>query len=176
MCKLTNTSTIHRIPATDNHAGHQIVLVLITKPSHQMGRHFHRRHPSRLDGQLTQIMLDVIRQGLRIGRTSRSAAPDVIVKLGNLVGNAVGHVGAGGHAGVGTEDDAAGERDGDDGRAGGEFAGTEVPSFGRFAVVGTAHGGGCVVMVGVREGAHLEGIQASKSGGISREERHRRLW
>ena len=128
-----------------------------------MRRDLDRRHPSRLDGQLTQIMLDVIGQGLRICRTARSAAPDVIVKLGNLVGNAVGHVRAGGNAGVGTEDDPAGERDGDDGRARGEFAGSEVPGFGRFAVVGTAHGGGSVGMVMVREGAHLEGIQQARA-------------
>ena len=126
-----------------------------------MGRHLDGRHPSRLDGQLAQIMLDIIGQRLGIGGTSRSAAPDVIVELGNLVGNAVGHVRAGGNAGVGTEDDASGEGDGDDGGSRGDFAGTEVAGFGRLAVVGAAHCGRGVMVVG--EGAHL-GLVANRSG------------
>ena len=119
-----------------------------------MRRHLDGRHPSRLDGQLAQIMLDVVGQRLGIGGTAGPTAPDVIMELGNLVGDAVGHVRAGGDAGVGAEDDPAGEGDGDDGGSRGDFAGTEVARFGRFAVVGTAHcGRGVMVLVG--EGVHL---------------------
>ena len=159
IAKLTNTPAVDGIPTTDNNSRHQIVLVLIAQPSHQMRRHLDGRHPTRLDGQLAQIMLDVVGQRLGIGGTARPAAPDAIVELGDLVGDAVGHVRAGGDAGVGTEDDAAGEGDGDDGRARGDFAGTEVARFGRLAVVGAAHCGGCVMVVG--KGAHL-GFAATK--------------
>eukprot|EP00956_Cyclotella_meneghiniana_P006078 scaffold7921_cov68-Cyclotella_meneghiniana.AAC.7 len=101
-----------------------------------MSRHLHLGHPARLHGQLSQVMPDVIRQCLGVGRTARSAAPNVIVQLGDLVGGAVGDVGAGADARVGAEDDAVGEGDGHDGGARGEFVGFEIAGFGRFAGVG----------------------------------------
>ena len=158
--QLTNAPTVDGIPTTDDDAGHQIVLVLVAEPSHQVGRHLDRRHPAGLDGQLAQIVLDVVGEGLGVGRAATPAAPDPIVELRNLVGDAVGHVRAGGNARVGPEDDPALEGDGDDGRAGGDFAGTEVAGFGRLAVVGIrgGHVGRCVVVMVtlvVREGAHL---------------------
>ena len=173
--QLTNAPTVDGIPTTDDDAGHQIVLVLVAEPSHQVGRHLDRRHPAGLDGQLAQIVLDVVGQGLGVGRAAGPAAPDAIVELGDLVGDAVGHVRAGGNARVGPEDDPALEGDGDDGRAGGDFAGTEVAGFGRLAVVGVAgggHVGRCVVVmlvvvVVVREGAHLWRYNQTESGGIS---------
>ena len=140
-----------------------------------MGRHLDGRHPSRLHGQLAQIMLDVVGQRLGIGGTARPAAPDAIVELGDLVGDAVGHVRAGGDAGVGTEDDAAGEGDGHDGGSRGDFAGTEVARFGRLAVVGVrgGHHGGCVM---VRKGVHIGLLCGNRERWYLREERHRRLW
>lgn len=81
-------------------------------------------------------MPHVIRQGLRVGRTTRATTPDVIVELGDFIARSVGDVGAGGDAGVGAEDYAAGEGDGHDGCARGEFVGFEVARFGGFSGVG----------------------------------------
>jgi hypothetical protein len=65
-----------------------------------VGRHLHLRQPAGLDGELREEVTDVVRQSLRVGRGSRTAAPDVIVELRDLVGGAVGDVGSGGYAGV----------------------------------------------------------------------------
>ena len=179
--KLTNAAAIDGIPPADYDPGHEVVLVLVAQLPHQMRRDLDGRHSAGLDGQLGQIVLDVVGQGLRVGRTSGAAAPDSVVELGDLVRRAVGDVRAGGDAGVGPEDDAGGEGDGNDGGSRGEFARSEVARFGRFAVVAGAHHG-IVGSLVVREGAHCIGrvntgrpskVPVSQRGTA---ERPRRLW
>lgn len=166
---LTNTAAIDGIPTTDYDPGHEVVLVLVAQLFHQMRRDLDGRHPAGLDGELGQIVLDVVGQGLRVGRTSGAAAPDPVVELGDLVRRAVGDVRAGGDAGVSPEDDAGGEGDGDYGGSRGEFARSEVARFGRFAVVAGAHHGVVRSLV-VREGAHWtrQYREAKQSAGISK--------
>ena len=168
--KLTDTPTVDGIPPADNDPGHEVVLVLVANSPHQMRRDLDGRHSSRFDGELGQVVLDVVGDGLRVGGTSGAAAPDPIVELGDLIGRAVGHVRAGGDAGVGPEDDAAGEGDGHDGGSRGDFARSEVARFGRFAVVagaGSTHHG-------LVEGAHWTRRyrEAKQSTGISKERRN----
>ncbi len=65
-----------------------------------MGGDLHFRETTGLDGELRKEVTDVIRECLCVGRGSRSAAPDMIVKLRDLVGGAIGDVGSGGDSGV----------------------------------------------------------------------------
>ena len=73
---------------------------------------------SRLDGggptgfncELSEVVTEVIREGLRVGSTAGAADPDPIVDLGNLVGDPDGDVGSRRGPGVGSHDDAAVER------------------------------------------------------------------
>ena len=179
--KLTDTPTVDGIPPADNDPGHEVVLVLVANSPHQMRRDLDGRHSSRFDGELGQVVLDVVGDGLRVGGTSGAAAPDPIVELGDLIGRAVGHVRAGGDAGVGPEDDAAGEGDGHDGGSGGDFARSEVARFGRFAVVAGSGGTrGGTTHHGSVEGTHwtrrYREAKQSTSTGISSKERPRRLW
>ena len=60
----------------------------------------------------------------------------MIMELGNFITGAVGNVGAGGDARVGTKDDALVEFDCHDGGPCGEFAWFEVAGLGGFAAVG----------------------------------------
>lgn len=75
-----------------------------------MGSRLDGRSATGLHGQLSQVVAEVIREGLRVGGTSGAADPDPIVDLGNLVGDADGDVGSRRGPGVGSHDDAAVER------------------------------------------------------------------
>lgn len=65
------------------------------------------------------MVVDDVRDGLRVGGRARPAAPDRVVHLSQFVGDAVGDVGSGRGAGVGAQDDALGECDGHAGGDGG---------------------------------------------------------
>mmetsp|Transcript_18634 Transcript_18634/g.53566 ORF Transcript_18634/g.53566 Transcript_18634/m.53566 type:complete len:220 (+) Transcript_18634:205-864(+) len=128
---VVNTATVNDIPSTDNDPGHEIVLVLIYHPPHEMGGRLDGRGPTGFDGQLAQIMADVVRKGLGVGGTAGAADPDPIVDLGDLVGDADGDVGARRCPGVGSHDDSAVERYGHDGGTGGMLPWLEVVGVGR---------------------------------------------
>mmetsp|Transcript_5635 Transcript_5635/g.10191 ORF Transcript_5635/g.10191 Transcript_5635/m.10191 type:complete len:209 (-) Transcript_5635:48-674(-) len=125
----------HGIPPPHNDAGHEIVLIFVTQSTHQMRCHLHLRRTSGLDGELRQVMADVIRQCLGVGGGARAAAPNVIVQLGDFVGSAVSDIGAGGYAGVGAKDDASIELHRHDGCTRRDLAGFEMACLGRLASV-----------------------------------------
>jgi len=91
------------------HRSPQLVLIRITQFLEQRRRRLRARRLPILHPVHAEVVLHDIGHGLRIGRRARPAAPDSVVHLGQLVGHAVGDVGAGGGAGVGAEDDASGE-------------------------------------------------------------------
>ena len=57
-----------------------------------MGGHLHLRGAAGLDGELGEVVTDVVGQCLRVRGRSGPAAPDVIVQLGDFIGGAVGNV------------------------------------------------------------------------------------
>jgi len=65
-----------------------------------------------------QVVADNVSNGLRVCSRTGAATVNVIRDLGQLVRKAVGDVGTGTGTGIGTDDDAAVELNGHNGRAG----------------------------------------------------------
>lgn len=87
----------------------QLILIRITQLLEQRRRRLRARRLPVLDAVHAEMVLHDIGHGLRVGRRAGPAAPDGVVHLRQLVGHAVGDVGACGGAGVGAEDDARGK-------------------------------------------------------------------
>lgn len=111
-----------------------------------------------VDGVLAHVAGDDLGEGLSISGGARSAAVDVVEELGELVGDAVDDVGAGGGAGVSGEDDTAIVGDGDNG-------GTEVVATAGLLAVVLELG----VLDGGRDGEALTGSVEGAEGGVLRD-------
>ena len=64
---------------------------------------------------LLKMVLYCIGEELRIGRTSRTTAKDMLRELRNLIRGTVRHIGARRHAGIGSQHDTVLASDGHDG-------------------------------------------------------------
>mmetsp|Transcript_23951 Transcript_23951/g.68172 ORF Transcript_23951/g.68172 Transcript_23951/m.68172 type:complete len:212 (-) Transcript_23951:53-688(-) len=117
-----DTTTVDFIPSRDNDTGLQIVLVLINETFHQMSRGLDSGLTTSSQTPLTQKVVHVVRQGLRIGRTSTATAIDAIGDLNELVGNAIGNVGSRRRSRVGAHNHSTLKGKGHDGGAGHDFA------------------------------------------------------
>jgi len=77
-----------------------MILIFVAQPTHQVGGDLDFRRTTRLDGELGEVVTDVVCEGLRVGGRSGTAAPDVVVELGDFIGRAIGDVRSGGDATV----------------------------------------------------------------------------
>ena len=134
LTNVVNAAAVDRIPPADDDARHEVVLIFLAEPPHEMGGDLHGGGAPRLHCQLSQIVLDVVGEGLGVGGRPGAAAPDPFVDLGNFIRHAVGNVCACGNARVSPHDDAALERDRHDGRPRRHLVRAEVAGLGRFAV------------------------------------------
>mmetsp|Transcript_22320 Transcript_22320/g.71855 ORF Transcript_22320/g.71855 Transcript_22320/m.71855 type:complete len:221 (-) Transcript_22320:16-678(-) len=108
---------LHRIPARDDDAGHQRILVVVDDRLEQVCRRLHRGRLVHVNAVLVQEMPHVVRDCLSIRGGPRAAAIDPIVHRSQLVGRPVRHIAPRGSARVGTDHHSAVEGDRHDGRA-----------------------------------------------------------
>lgn len=98
--------TMSSIIPSDDHPRAQRILIRITQLLEHGGGGLGRGWLVVGDAVHAEIVLDDVCDGLRVGGRAGAAAPDCVVDLCELVGDAVGDVGACCGAGVGAEDDA----------------------------------------------------------------------
>lgn len=119
------------VPASNNDAGAQTVLVLVHDLLEEVGGDLGLGWAAALDGVHVKVVRDNIGDGLRIGGTAGATTVDAIRQMGELVRDAVGDVAAHGGSRVGAEDDALVVCDGHD-------RGAEV-DLALFEVAGDVH-------------------------------------
>mmetsp|Transcript_69542 Transcript_69542/g.214959 ORF Transcript_69542/g.214959 Transcript_69542/m.214959 type:complete len:204 (+) Transcript_69542:174-785(+) len=110
------------VPASHDEPGHEAVLVVVGDHLEEAGRRLDRRQRANLDGVLPDVVLHEPRERLGICCAPAAQDEDAVVHLGDLPRGAVGDVVSRGGPGVGAQHDASVERDGHDGRAGGDCA------------------------------------------------------
>mmetsp|Transcript_18352 Transcript_18352/g.52416 ORF Transcript_18352/g.52416 Transcript_18352/m.52416 type:complete len:257 (-) Transcript_18352:180-950(-) len=112
----------HRIPASDDDSGAQVVLVVVDQTTHQMRCHLHGWLSSCCQLQLGKVVPNVVCQRLSVGSTSASAAIDVVGELRQFVVEPIGNVCSHRCASISAHDHSTIERKCQDGRSGGHLA------------------------------------------------------
>mmetsp|Transcript_100714 Transcript_100714/g.139938 ORF Transcript_100714/g.139938 Transcript_100714/m.139938 type:complete len:240 (+) Transcript_100714:1-720(+) len=110
-------ATLLSVPASHNNAGLQAVLVVVAEVTEERRRSCHARSLAQLHAVGIEVVLDDVGDGLGISGGARAAAIDALVHGRELVRHAVGDVGAGGRARVGTHHHSSVEGHCHDGRA-----------------------------------------------------------